>query len=343
MSIMNNEPALTPLRDLAQSPIRIVGNVFYRAFTSFLIFTAIPFLSANAQQRHKPGHTPQIKPDMLTLRYKPQAGTLLYNIHTTIDQNVHSGSNDLTGLLGSEAQIAFHNLAIDYKKGIWSFEEYFTKFDVAGHDIWGDSISLNESWAVNRISDLTYDMQGDELSNIIRDTLKLLNAEAQTNAYFFEPPRMLIPLPEHTVTYGDTWNEHRTDTVPVRDTINTGTTTGEYIYDVYRTYRLARLLDTNNRYYAIIVATDSGLFQGFQTNSETKVTTRVSGPIGGTDTTVLDLFSGCVIKRTLDITIPTTVTIASSPPFTDKLTVHSVVNLDESNATILKNDPPEQH
>ncbi len=343
MSIMNDEPALTRHRELARSLRRISRNIFCRALAGFLLFASVPFLSASAQQRHKPGHTPQIKPDMLTLRYKPQAGTLLYNIHTSINQNVHSGSSDFKGVLGSAAQIAFHNLAIDYKKGIWSFEEYFTKFDVAGHDIWGDSISLNESWAVNRISDLTYDMQGDELSNIIRDTLKLLNAEAQTNAYFFEPPRMLIPLPEHTVTYGDTWNEHRTDTVPVRDTINTGTTTGEYIYDVYRTYRLARLLDTNNRYYAIIVATDSGLFQGFQTNSETKVTTQVSGPIGGTDTTVLDLFSGCVIKRTLDMSIPTTVTIASTPPFTDKLTVHSVVNLDESNATILKNDPPEQH
>jgi hypothetical protein len=283
-------------------------------------------------------HTPQIKQDMLTLRYKPQAGTLLYNIHTQIDQRVHSDASDFRGVLRSEAQLAFHNLSIDYKNGVWAFEEYFTKFDIAGHDLLGDSISLDESWAVNRITDLTYDMQGEEMGKVIRDTLKLLNAEAQTNAYFFEPPRMLIPLPERPITYGDAWSEHRIDTVPVLDTINTGKTSGEYIYDVARTYRLARLLDTNGRYFAIIAATDSGTFSGFQTNSDTKVTTKVSGPITGADTTVLDLFSGCVIKRTLDMTIPAGVAVSSAPSFVDALTVRSIVTLDESNATLLKNN-----
>ncbi len=57
-----------------------------------------------------------------------------------------------------------HNLRstifpIDYKKGIWAFEEYFTKFDIAGHDLLGIPSLLNESWAVNRMTDLTYDMQ----------------------------------------------------------------------------------------------------------------------------------------------------------------------------------------
>ncbi len=274
---------------------------------------------------------------MLTLRYKPQAGTLLYNIHTQIDQLVRSDATDFRGVLRSEAQLAFHNLSIDYKNGVWAFEEYFTKFDIAGHDLLGDSVSLIESWAVDRITDLTYDMQGEEMGKVIRDTLKLLNAEAQTNAYFFEPPRMLIPLPERPITYGDAWSEHRIDTVPVLDTINTGKTSGEYIYDVARTYRLARLLDTNGRYFAIIAATDSGTFSGFQTNSDTKVTTKVSGPITGADTTVLDLFSGCVIKRTLDMTIPAGVAVSSAPSFVDALTVRSIVTLDESNATLLKN------
>ena len=296
-------------------------------------------MRASAQSRRQPAkpHTPQIKADMLTLRYKPQAGTLLYNVHTRIDQFVHSDSTDFRGVLRSDAQLAFHNLAIDYKKGIWAFEEYFAKFGVAGHDLLGDSVLLNERWVVNRITDLTYNMKGDELSKVVRDTMKLLNAEAQTNAYFFEPPRMLIPLPEHPITYGDVWSEHRVDTVHVRDTINTGITSGEYIYDVSRTYHLARLLDTDNRYFAIIAATDTGVFHGFQTNSETKVTSQASGPISGADTTVLNLVSGCVIKRTLEMDIPANVTLSSAPPFVDKLAVYSIVTLDESNATKLNN------
>lgn len=314
----------------------VVGKVVL----AFFLCAAIT-RSASAQTHHKPPpkpHTPQIKADMLTLRYKPQAGTLLYNIHTQIDQSVRSDANQFHGVLRSEAQLAFHNLSIDYKNGVWAFEEYFTKFDIAGHDLLNDSIMLNESWAVNRITDLTYDMQGQEMSKVVRDTLKLLNAEAQTNAYFFEPPRMLIPLPERPITYGDAWSEHRIDTVPVHDTINTGVTSGEYRYDVSHTYHLARLLDTNGRYFAIITATDSGTFSGFQTNTDTKVTTKASGPIVGEDTTVLDLFSGCVIKRTLDMTIPAGVSISSAPSFIDTLAVHSIVTLDESNATLLKDN-----
>lgn len=290
----------------------------------------------HGRHRKVAAHTPQIKPDILTLRYKPQAGTLLYNVHTEIGQSVHSDGNDYHGVLRSAAQLAFHNVAIDYKKGVWSFEEYFTKFEITGQELLGDSVSLRESLAVDRVTQLTYDMKGDELDKIIVDTLKLLNAEAQTNAYFFEPPRMLIPLPEHAITYGDVWAEHHTDTIPVRDTVNLGTTTGAYTYDVFWKYHLARLLDTDNRFYAIIVATDSGMFSGFQSNTATKITTRTSGPITGSDTTVLDLFSGCVIKRTLDMTIPAKVTVGSNASLLDKLTVHSIVTLDESNAKVLK-------
>jgi hypothetical protein len=327
-----------------------------------MVWCFLFIVPVHAQHRHRKDATAatdtmKVKADMLTLRYKPQAGTLLYDVHTQIDQFVRADGNPLRGELRSDAQLAFHNVAIDYKKGVWTFEEYFTKFDLAGYDLLRDSVSLRESIAVNRITELTYNMKGDELSKIVRDSLKLQNAEAQTNAYFFEPPRMLIPLPEHPVTYGDAWSEHRTDTVFVRDTVNIGTTTGQYRYDVSRTYRLARLLDTTvgdrssnlgdqsstvndrssaSRYYAIIVATDSGTFSGFQTNSATHVTTTASGPIVGTDTTVLNLFSGCVMKRTLDMTIPANVTVSSAAPLIDTLTVHSVVTLDESNATMLK-------
>src|SRR5205823_1419307 len=117
---------------------------------------------------------------------------------------------------------------------------------------------------------------------------------------------------------------------------NIGVTTGQYTYVVDRTYSLARLLDTLDSYLAVIVAIDSGLFDGFQTNSITNVTTKTSGPIGCADTTYLDLFSGRVVKRSLRITIPTQVDISTAKPFTDFLDVHSEIVLDESNATRLK-------
>jgi len=334
----------------------------------FFIFHSSCFLHPAHAQRghdqsrhHKKGesrppaapHTPQIKPDILTLRYKPQAGTLLYDIHTRIDQTVHTERDVLNGELRSDAQLAFRNVAIDYKKGLWSFDESFTSFQVSGHELSADvhsadSLLLQENFAVNRVTEVTYDMKGDELSRIVKDTLRLLNAEAQTNAYFFEPPRMLIPLPEHPVTYGNTWTEHRADTIPVHDTVNIGTTTGSYVYDVSRIYRLVRLTDTLDRYLAIIVATDTGTFQGYQTNSLTKVTTRSSGPVSGTDTTILDLFVGSVVKRTLDMTIPARVQVSvgegAAPathtplqPFTDVLTIHSIVTLNESNEQGIRN------
>lgn len=278
---------------------------------------------------------PQIKPDMLTLRYKPQAGTLLYGIRTHISQTVEDGGEKRTGLLQSSAELAFHNESIDYKKGLWSFDEYFTNFKVSGINLSGDSLSLHENLAVNRTTRVTYDMEGNELSKIVEDSLKLLNAEAQTNAYFFQPPRMLIPLPEHAVTYGDTWREHSRDTIPVRDTVNIGTTAGSYIYDVTRVYRFAELLDTMESYLAIIVARDTGTFQGMQTNSVTKVTTNSEGPISGADTTILNLFSGTVVKRTLNMTIPARVTISSVTPFLDELKVRSVVQLSETNAKFI--------
>jgi hypothetical protein len=319
--------------------IRSLAFLGSSAFVFFSVANIIiaPHAMAQSGQHKASARAPQIKPDMLTLRYKPQAGTLLYDIHTRISQRVRTDRDELEGVLRSEAQLAFHNVAIDYKKGLWSFDESFTSFEVSGHELSGDSLLLQENYAVNRVTELTYDMKGNELSKEVKDTLKLLNAEAQTNAYFFEPPRMLIPLPEHTVTYGNTWSEHRQDTIAVRDTINTGTTSGSYIYNVFRTYRLAQLTDTLERYLAVIVATDTGMFQGFQTNSVTKVMTKTSGPISGGDTTILDLFAGCVIKRTLDMRIPTQVEVSSAKPFTDVLTVHSIISLDESNAKELQN------
>ncbi len=302
---------------------------------------------APAQLKPKaPANPPEPKPDQLTLRYKPQAGSLLYDVHTEIHQRIRTDRDELSGSLSSTAQLSFHNVAIDYKKGLWSFDQYFTKFQIGGRQLSGDTLALVETHAVNRITRVTYDMQGLELKKEIIDSIKLLNAEAQTNAYFFQPPRMLIPLPDHGVTYGDTWTDHRCDTINVRDTINIGITAGQYVYDVYRTYRFDKLIDTvgptsiwdstGRRYFALIVAVDSGTFAGSQTNSVTNVTTKSSGPLSGSDTTVLDLFSGRVVLRTLRLAIPATVEITSAKPFSDFLEVRSVIVLNESNATRLK-------
>jgi hypothetical protein len=288
--------------------------------------------------------TPQIKQDILTLRYKPQAGTLLYDIRTEVDQRVRTDRDELSGSLVSTAQLAFHNVAVDYKKGLWSFDQYFISFLLAGRQLTGDSLQLRENGAVNKITRLTYDMKGHELSKQIVDSLTLLNTEAQANSYFLQPPRLLIPLPERSVTYGNTWSDHRIDTVTVRDTVNIGTTSGEYTYDVYRTYKLDRLLDTLQSYLAVITATDSGSFVGSQNNSVTKVSIKIKGPISGADTTYLDLFSGRVLLRTLRMAIPAIVEVSTAStssneattPFTDFEEVRSVTVLDESNAMQLK-------
>ena len=299
------------------------------------------------QHPHAP-KPPVIKPDELTLRYKPQSGTLIYDVQTDIAQHINTNHGILEGNLSSYAQLAFHTVSIDYRKGFWSFEQFFTNFRIRGRELSGDSLSLRENMAVNRITRLTYDFKGEELGKKIVDTLKLLNAEAQTDAYFFEPPRMLIPLPEHVVTYGDTWTDHSRDSVQVRDTVNIGITTGAYIYDVTRTYKLAGLRDTLGQYFAVIVVTDTGTFQGSQTNSVTRVSQTASGPISGTDTTLLDLFSGRVVRRTLNMVIPALVKVfaadepishsqkkAAIVPFTDLIDVRSVVVLNESNVTTL--------
>jgi hypothetical protein len=325
----------------------------YARLSAWVMLLSFAFIfhapSLFAQHKHPP-KTPRvqvIKPDELTLRYKPQAGTLLYDVHTDIGQHINTNHGILAGSLSSYAQLAFHTIpgSIDYKRGFWSFEQFFTNFQIKGVEFSGEPLILRENLAVNRITKLTYDLTGDELSKKVKDTLKLLNAEAQTNAYFFEPPRMLIPLPEHVVTYGDTWKDHSVDSVQVRDTVNIGITTGGYIYDVTRTYRLASLFDTLGQYFAVIVVNDTGTFRGSQTNSITHVSQSASGPISGTDTTLLDLFSGRVVRRTLNMTIPATVKVFGSGdhkapvvPFLDLIDVRSVVVLNQSNVTTLTDE-----
>ena len=290
--------------------------------------------------QEKPGEEKkpvQEKIDLLTLRYKPQAGTLLYDVHTTIDQHVTAGTSQLSGRLNSSAQVAFHNVAIDYKANLWSFDRYFTLFTLSGRQFNGDTLSLKENAATNRVTRLTYQMTGEEIHREVIDTMKLLNTEAQTHFYFFQPPRMLVPLPQHLVKYGDTWSDTRIDTIHVYDTINTGITTGEYIYKVDRIYSLVRLDDTLGQHLAVIVASDTGNFSGEQSNTATGLAIKAHGPISGFDTTYLDLFSGRVVRRTTNMRIPATVEADNTTPFSDALEVRSVVVLNESNALQIKN------
>lgn len=307
--------------------------------------------TADAQRRHKRSVEPtdstqtpvpiEIKPDRLVLRYKPQAGTLLYNVRTDIAQHVRTDRDEFSGSLASTAQLAFHNVSVDYKKGLWSFDRFFTRFDIAGRELSGDTLRLTENQAVNRITRLTYEMRGKEVQKEIIDTMHLFNAEAQTNYYFFQPPRLMVPLPDRSVTYGDSWVDHSLDTVRVHDTVNIGTTDGIYIYDMSRTYQLVSLVDTFGGHLAMIVAIDSGGFEGQQSNTVTNVSLRAHGPLAGSDTTYLDLASGRVFLRTTRMSIPAIVQVTGSAPFTDIMEVRSTVQLDQSNARDIRKEQAE--
>jgi hypothetical protein len=238
-------------------------------------------------------------------------------------------------------------VAVDYKAGLWSFDRYFTSFGISGYQLGGDSLNLRENYAVNRTTRLTFQMTGEEVKRVVIDSMKLQNTEAQTNYYFFQAPRLLVPLPKRSVTYGNTWLDRRIDTIHIHDTINIGVTDGRYIYDVSRTYRLDRLLDTMGLNLAVIIAVDSGGFDGYQSNSVTNVSLTSSGPLTGADTTYLDLFSGRVVLRTSTLAIPVLVTVSQAQSFQDYLEVRSVAALDESNATRIRSadeqrsSPPE--
>ena len=142
---------------------------------------------------------------------------------------------------------------------------------------------------------------------------------------FFNRLACLFLCRRKSITYGDSWVDHNRDTIYVHDTVNIGTTDGTYIYDVYRTYQLVKSVDTFGGHLAVIVANDSGNFEGQQSNTITNVALRAHGPIGGSDTTFLDLVSGRVFLRTIRMSIPAIVLVTSSVPLTDIIEVRSTV------------------
>jgi hypothetical protein len=302
-----------------------------------VIVALVLFVPAFANAQRKPARPKDLgpKPDLLTLRYKPQAGTLLYNIHTEITQHVRDEQNNLHGSVRANAQLAIHNVSVDYAKGLWSFDRYFTSFEITGEDLLGNKLKISEPAAVNKITRFTYLMTGSEVKREELDSIRLLNADAQTFAYFIRPPALLFPLPEHLVTYNDTWQEHTSDTIIVRDTVNVGVTQGHYVYNIDRTYRLDRLADSVGSNIAIIVATNTGSFVGTQSNTVTGLTVALNGPLTGVDTIYLSLFSGRVIKRLTSLEVPVKVTTEGRPPIQDILDMRRTMVLDESNAVHL--------
>jgi hypothetical protein len=298
---------------------------------------------ASGQRRKAPKPKErQVKRDLLTLRYKPQAGTLLYNIHTDISQRVLENMTELSGVFSTSAQLAIHNVSIDYAKGLWSFDRYFTSLDIRGKDLRGNEVNLTEPNAINKTTRFTYQMTGDEVQHTVLTPIILLNADAQTYAYFIRPPALLAPLPKGMVTYGDTWIEKTEDTINVHDTVNIGTTDGMYIYKVGRVYKLDRLTDSVGSHIAVIVAQNDGWFDGNQSNSVTGIDLKLHGPVTGTDTLYLDLLSGRLMSRTTDLHIPVSVETEGRAPLTDVLDVHRSMVLDESNALELKKSGSEE-
>jgi hypothetical protein len=290
---------------------------------------------ANAQRRTKTKETLP-KNDFLTLRYKPQAGTLLYNIRTDISQRVRDERSELNATVHTSAQLAIHNVSIDYSKDMWSFDRYFTSFQIVGRDLLGNTLNIKEPGAINRVTRFTYSMTGTEVERKELNPIILLNADAQTYAYFIRPPALLVPLPLHLITYGNTWQEHVIDTIPVRDTVNVGITEGKYIYNVDRTYRLDRLMDSVGSNTAMIVAENTGTFEGTQSNTVTGITVNLHGPVTGVDTIYLDLFSGRMMQRNTSLTVPVTVETEGRSPLEDVLEVRRTMILDESNAVRLR-------
>ncbi len=302
-------------------------------------FSACSATDSLAQRapKWKTGATKEPKPDLLTLRYKPQLGTSLYNVHTDVTQRVHVGPKEIVGRLSSNAQLALHNIYTDRRSDAehaehWTFERYFTSFHIFGNPLIGDSINFHELGAVKKITRLSYNTTGQELEYKVIDTLRLLNTEAQANLYYFQPPRIFVPLPERQVTYGDTWSDTRSDTIIVHDTVNIGVTDGKLIYAVRNDYTIARLKDSLGSSVAMIVGTQTGEFTGQISNSITQIVWRYKGPISGHDTTYLNLFTGLTEKRTSSSYTPVMAEQAGSPAILDELTSHTELEIDESNA-----------
>lgn len=283
-----------------------------------------------AQAKKKKSKPVDDKADYFTLRYKPQVGTLYYDVETTIFHNL---DNRTRFPIRSVAQLALETKDIDYKTNYWTYEYYFkelktllSKFQLPGRS--SDSL-LIEQRAVGKRTRVTYSMVGEQMAYRMLDTGKL-SGEAQFFSYFFQPPRLLAPLPEGKVTYGSVWQERKTDTVRYLDTTSIDQyANGIGVYSVEYEYKFDRLLDSVDGSIAVITTKQRGTFEGTQF-SPSGERMSFTAPIEGSDVTHLDLRSGRVIYREANYNIPVKVDAPGRPPASDVLTVNSVVLLNTS-------------
>lgn len=268
---------------------------------------------------------------MFTLRYKPQVGTLYYDVQTTISHNL---DNKHIFPIKSLALLALETKAVDYQNLIWTYDYYYrelktilSKLQLPNTD--RDS-TFNEVRAIGKRTRVTYNMLGRPLKVLSVDTARL-SGEAQFFSYFFQPRRFLTPLPETKISYGATWDDERRDTVRFVDTLGIGQFSHGYsIYDLQYSYKFERLLDTVAGSVAVISSRQKGYFHGMQHNPSGD-SIRFSAPITGSDTTFLDLLTGRVLYRDTHYKIPVIVKAEGREPTTDDLDVRSIIMLNVTN------------
>ncbi len=253
------------------------------------------------------------KEERYTLRYKPQLGTTLYDAETVVTHKLENG--DEFPVI-SRAELAWKNIAVDLKRGVWTFDRYYARLNTIDRDT-----TIKEIGSINKITRVTYSMTGHELNREVIDSPSL-SEEAQFLGYFFKAARMMVPLPEKRVTYGAHWQDDREDSVIVPG--------GIFRYAVHYNYQFSQVLDTLGGTAAVITSEQIGHFSGTQQNpGEQKLT--FSGPITGSDTTYLDLLTGRVVVRESYSHIPVTVAAEQGLPSSDVLTVRSTYVFNRSN------------
>jgi len=258
--------------------------------------------------------------EAFTLLYKPQLGTLLYDIKTSVRHNIGDGKIQFSVL--SDAQLAINNTVVNVEDEEWTFERYYSKLNtlLSAEQLQMDHDSIiRENGAINRILRARYSWIGEELGYRRIDSLRLSD-EAQF-MYYYQGQHLIIPLSKEQVVPGDTWTNKRLDTVAVRD--------GIYVYDVSTTYTFDRLVDTLGGTSALIIGKHTGAFTGMQKAGEE--TLQLSGPISGTDTTYLNLYTGTIILERLMANIPVTGESSGGGKVSDMLNIVSTIQLNGTN------------
>jgi hypothetical protein len=307
--------------------------VLLRTFFSIIImFSLVVSGDLSAQPRKKRGKEPEPQGDLFTLRYKPQVGTLYYDVNTTIAHNLEDRH---VFPIRSLAQLALETKDVDHKNLNWTYDYYYRELKTILSKLQlphgGDKDStFNEVRAIGKRTRVTYSMLGRQVKLEPIDTARL-SGEAQFFSYFFQPPRLLAPLPEKKVSYGATWQEDRVDTVRFVDTLGIEQfSNGMSVYQLKYVYKFERLQDSVDGNVAVISSIQTGSFTGVQYNASGDKLD-YSAPIMGSDTTFLDLLTGRVIYRDTHYAIPVAVTSAGRPSTSDVLDVRSTVMLNIDN------------